>query len=54
VEKIVEDNKHIFSFPIGVPMHYQVNHSIDLKLGAPLPNGAMYKSFFMENEEIER
>jgi hypothetical protein len=38
VDGIVEEYKDIFTSPTGVPVHYQVNHSIDLTLSALLPN----------------
>jgi putative transposase len=53
VDKIVEEHKDICSSPTRVSMHYQLNHSIGLTHGAPLPNIPMYKIYFMENEEIK-
>jgi len=46
----MEEHKDILSSPIGVPMHYQVNNSIDLTPGAPLPNGQFYRRSMSENE----
>ena len=43
VDKVVEEYSDIFSSPTGVPLHCQVNHPIDLTLGAPLPNGLVYR-----------
>jgi hypothetical protein len=39
--------------PIGVPLHYQVKHPIDLTPGAPLPNGPVYRRSLLDNEEIK-
>ena len=44
VDKVMEEYKDIFTFPTRVPLHYQVNHSIDLIPSAPLPNGPIYKN----------
>jgi hypothetical protein len=49
----MEEYKDIFSSPIGVPIHCQVKHSIDLTPGTPLPNGPVYHHSLMENEEIK-
>jgi hypothetical protein len=54
VDKVMEEYSDIFSSPTGVPLHYQVNHPIDLTLGAPLPNGLVYRRSLLENEEIKR
>jgi hypothetical protein len=53
VDKVMEEYKVIFSSPTGVPLHCQVNHSIDLTPGAPLPNGLVYRHYLLENEEIK-
>jgi hypothetical protein len=53
VDKIMEEHRDIFSSPTGVPMHCQVNHPIDLTLGAPLPNGPLYHHSLMENDDIK-
>jgi hypothetical protein len=50
---IVEEYRDIFSSPIGVPMHYQVKHPIDITLGALLPNGPVYHRSLIENDEIK-
>ena len=39
MDKLVEEYEEIFTSPTGVPLHYQVKHSIDLTPGGPLPNG---------------
>jgi hypothetical protein len=39
----VEEYSNIFSSPTGVPLHYQVKHSIDLIPDAPPPNGPVYR-----------
>jgi hypothetical protein len=54
VHKVVEEYSNIFSSPIGVPLHCQVKHPIDLILGTPLPNGPVYHCSLLENEEIKR
>jgi hypothetical protein len=53
VDKVVEEYLDIFSSPIGVPLHYQVKHPIDLTPGAPLPNGPVYHPSLLENEDIK-
>ena len=53
VDKVVEKYKNIFTSPNGVPLHCQVKRSIDLTLGAPLPNGPIYRRSLLENEEIK-
>ena len=53
VDKVMEEYKDIFTSPNGVPLHCQVKHSIDLTLGAPLPNGLVYRRSLLENEEIK-
>ena len=50
----MEEYKDIFTSPIGVPLHFQVKHSIDLILGIPFPNGPVYRRSLLENDEIER
>ena len=54
MDKVVEEYEDIFTSPVGVPLHCQVKHSIDMTLGAPLPNGSIYRLFVMENDEIRR
>jgi len=54
MDKVVEEYKEIFTSPIGVPLHCQVKHSIDLTLGAPLPNGPIYRRSILENDEMKR
>jgi hypothetical protein len=53
VDKFVEEYSDIFSSPIGVPLHCQVKHPINLTRGAPLPNGPVYRHSMLENEEIK-
>jgi hypothetical protein len=53
VDKVMEEYKDIFSSPIGVPLHCQVNHPIDPAPHAPLPNGPIYRRSLLENEEIK-
>ena len=38
MDKVVEEYEDIFTSPVGVPLHCQVKHSIDLTLGASLLN----------------
>ena len=54
MDKVVEEYGDIFTSPIGVPLHYQVKHPIDLTPGAPLPNGSIYRCSVLENDEINR
>eukprot|EP00253_Pinus_taeda_P003372 PITA_03372 len=42
MDKVMEEYEDIFTSPIGVPLHCQVKHSIDMILGASLPNGPIY------------
>ena len=43
----------MFELPIGVPLHFQVRHSIDLILGTPLPNELVYMRSILENDKIK-
>jgi hypothetical protein len=52
VDKVVEEYSDIFSSPTWVPLHYQVNHPIDMTPDALLPNGLVYHLSLLENEEI--
>ena len=54
MDKIVEEYEGIFTSPIGVPLHCQVKHSIDLTPGALLPNGPIYQCPVLEKDEIKR
>jgi len=54
MDKVLKEYEDIFTSPEGVPVHYQVMHSIDLTLGAPLPNGPIYRCSVLENNEIKR
>jgi hypothetical protein len=53
MDKFVE-YEDIFMSPVGVPLHYQVKHPIDMTLGVSLPNGPIYWRSVMENDEIKR
>jgi hypothetical protein len=53
VDKAMEGYKYIFSSPIGVPMHCQVKHPIDLAPNAQLPNGPVYFQSLLENKDIK-
>jgi hypothetical protein len=54
MDKVVEEYEDIFTSPIGVPLHCQVKHPIDLTPGAPLPNGPIFHHFVLENNKIKR
>jgi len=54
MDKVLEEYEDIFTSPAGVPLHYQVKHSIDLTPGAPLPYGPIYQHSILENDEIKR
>jgi hypothetical protein len=54
MEKVMEEYRDIFTSPVGVPVHCQVKHPIDLTLGASLPNGPIYQRSVLENDEIKR
>jgi hypothetical protein len=49
----MEGYKDIFTLPIGVPLHCQVKHLVDLIPGAPFRNGPVYRCLILENEEIK-
>ena len=53
VYKILEAYKDIFITLVGVLVHFQVKHSIDLIPSVPLPNGPVYRHSLMDNEEIK-
>jgi hypothetical protein len=53
VDKVLEEYKGIFFSPIGVPLDYQVKHSIDMTPDAPLPNGSIYHRSLLEIDEIK-
>lgn len=54
IEKVMEEYKDFFSSPVGVSLHCQVKHSIDLTLATPLPNGTIYRHSIIKNDEIKR
>ena len=54
MDKVVAEYEDIFTSPAGVPLHCQVKHPIDLTLGAPLPNGPIYRHSVLENDKIKR
>jgi hypothetical protein len=53
VDKVMEEYKDLFSSPIGVHLHCQFKHSIDLTHDTPLPNGPLYRNCLLEKEEIK-
>lgn len=54
INKVVEEYREIFASPTGVPLHYQVKHSIDQSTSMLLPNGPIYRGSVLENDEIKR
>ena len=54
MDKVVEEYEDIFTSLAGVPLYYQVKHSINLTLGVLLPNGPIYQHSVLENDEIKR
>jgi hypothetical protein len=54
MDKVVAEYEDIFTSPVGMPLHCQVKHPIDLTPCAPLPNGPIYRRSFLENDEIKR
>ena len=54
MDKVMEEYRDIFASPTEVPLHFQVKHSIDMTLGASLPNGMIYRRSVLENDEIKR
>jgi hypothetical protein len=53
VDKLVEEYRDLFASLVGVPLHCQVKHPIDLIPDAFLPNGPIYRHSLLENEEIK-
>lgn len=49
IDKVMEEYGDIFTSPVGVPLHFQVKHSIDITWGVPLANGKIYRRFVLEN-----
>jgi hypothetical protein len=54
MDKVVEEYEDILTSPVGVPLHCQVKHPIDLTPSAPLPNGHIYRRSVLENEKTKR
>ena len=54
IDNILEEYQNVFQDPNGVPLHYQVKHSIELVPRSSLPNTSLYKIPILENEEIHR
>jgi hypothetical protein len=52
VNKIVEEHEDISYSPMGVPLHYQIPHSIDLLPNSTLHNDPIYRPSFIENESF--
>eukprot|EP00253_Pinus_taeda_P032186 PITA_32186 len=50
----MEEYEDTFTSFAGVPLHCQVKHSLNLTPSVPLPNGPIYRSSVMENDEIKR
>jgi hypothetical protein len=53
MDKFMEEYEDIFTSPVGMPLHYQVKHPIDLTPGASFPNGQIYRRSILENDEIK-
>eukprot|EP00253_Pinus_taeda_P033178 PITA_33178 len=51
MDKAMEEYKGIFTSLARVPLHYQVEHSINLTPGVLLPNGPIYRRSILENDE---
>ena len=54
MDKVVEEYEDIFTSLAGVPLHYQVKHSINLSPDVSFPNGPIYRRYVLENEKIKR
>eukprot|EP00253_Pinus_taeda_P029392 PITA_29392 len=54
MDKVLDEHEDIFTSLVGVPMHCQLKHSIDLTPGAPLPNGPINQHSILENNEIKK
>jgi hypothetical protein len=54
VDEVMEEYLDIFSSPIGVPLHCQVKHPIDLTPDTSFPNGSSYFHSLLENEKIKQ
>ena len=54
VDRVLEEYKDVFKDPAGIPLHFQVKHSIDLVTSSSLPNAYVYRRYILENEEIYR
>lgn len=53
-DKVVEEYEDIFTSIVGLPLHYQIKHYINLTLSALFPNGSIYWHYVMKNSEIKR
>jgi hypothetical protein len=51
VDNIVKEHKDIFTSPTMVPLHGQVNHSIDLTPDDPLPNDPIFGRSTLQGTE---
>jgi hypothetical protein len=52
--KVMEEYQDIFTSPVGVPLHCQVKHPINMTPSVLLPNGPIYRRSILENDEIKR
>ena len=50
IDNILEEHQNIFQALDGVPLHYQVKHSIEFVHGSSLPNTYVYRRSILENE----
>lgn len=54
LDKVMEEYEDIFTSPVGVPLHCQFKHSIELTPSASFPNGPIYQPSVLENDKIKR
>ena len=50
----MEEYNDIVSSPTGVPLQFQVKHSINMTPIEPLPKGSIYHHSIIENEDVKR
>jgi hypothetical protein len=48
---MVEEYIDIFASATGVPLQYQVEHTLDFTIVYPLPNNLVYRHPLLENME---
>ena len=52
IDNILVEYRNVFQVPNGVPLHFQVKHSIELVPGSSLPNTFVYIRSNLENKNI--